>query len=99
MTVTDDLLGWLETHTPEKIHAAIKAGADPITPISYAQCGLYPQFHRREQDVYANIDYLYRRRYGNKTPVRNVPNKYVDKDFDLGAARGGQAAERVDRDG
>ncbi len=70
-----------------------------ITPISYAQCGLYPQFHRREQDVYANIDYLYRRRYGNKTHVRNVPNKYVGKDFDLYAARGGQAAKRADRGG
>lgn len=61
-----------------------------VTPISYAQCGLYPQFHRREQDVYSNVDYLYVRRYGNKPVVRNVPNKYVDKDFDLGAARAGQ---------
>ncbi len=67
-----------------------------ITPISYAQCGLYPQFHRREQDIYANIDYLYRRRYGNKMHVRNVPNKYVGKDFDLCAARGGQATEPAD---
>lgn len=70
-----------------------------ITPISYAQCGLYPQFHRREQDVYANIDYLYRRRHGSKPQLRNVPNKYVGADFDLCAARGGQAPERADRDG
>lgn len=69
-----------------------------ITPISYAQCGLYPQFHRREQDVYANIDFLYRRRCGISPHLRNVPNKYVDKDFNLGAARGGQDAEQADRD-
>ena len=48
-----------------------------ITPISYAQCGLYRQFHRREEDVYSNIDSLYRKRYGNETPRRNVPNKYL----------------------
>lgn len=70
-----------------------------VTPISYAQCGLYPQFHRREQDVYANIDYLHRRRYGNGIHARNVPNKYVDKDFDLFAARSGQAPEPPDGDG
>ena len=51
-----------------------------ITPISYAQCGLYAQFHRREEDVYSNIAYLYKRRYGTDPPVRNVPNKYLLKD-------------------
>lgn len=70
-----------------------------VTPISYAQCGLYPQFHRREQDVYANIDYLHRRRYENGIHVRNIPNKYVDEDFDLFAARGGQAPEPTDGGG
>jgi hypothetical protein len=48
-----------------------------VDPISYAQCGLYPQFHRRQDHIYSNIDYLYRRRYNSKAPIRNVPNKYV----------------------
>jgi ankyrin repeat protein len=48
-----------------------------VTPISYAQCGLYAQFHRREQDVYSNLGYLYRKRTGSALPVRNVPNKYL----------------------
>lgn len=49
------------------------------TPISYAQCGLYQQFHRREEDVYGNIDILDRKRYGKESPRRNVPNKYLAK--------------------
>ena len=48
-----------------------------INPISYAQCGLYQQFHRREEHIYSNIEYLYRKRYNSKPPVRNVPNKYL----------------------
>jgi len=48
-----------------------------ITPISYAQCGLYAQFHRSEQDTYSNIGYLYRRRYAAELRLRNVPNKYL----------------------
>jgi hypothetical protein len=48
-----------------------------INPISYAQCGLYQQFHRREEHIYSNIDYLYRRVYNSKAPFRNVPNKYL----------------------
>lgn len=48
-----------------------------VTPISYAQCGLYRQFHRREQDVYSNIDYLFRRRYNRESRFRNVPNRYL----------------------
>lgn len=48
-----------------------------VTPISYAQCGLYRQFHRREEDVYSNIHYLCRSRYGTELAVRNVPNKYL----------------------
>jgi hypothetical protein len=48
-----------------------------VTPISYAQCGLYQQFHRREEDIYSNIDYLYSKRYGSKPPHRNVPNRYL----------------------
>jgi hypothetical protein len=48
-----------------------------VTPISYAQCGLYAQFHRREADIYSNIDLLYRRRYGAALSIRNVPNRYL----------------------
>ena len=48
-----------------------------VTPMSYAQCGLHAQFHRREQDVYSNLAYLYRRRHGTELPMRNVPNKYL----------------------
>jgi ankyrin repeat protein len=48
-----------------------------VTPISYAQCGLYRQFHRREEDVFSNIALLYRKRYGTEPPVRNVPNRYL----------------------
>ena len=48
-----------------------------VTPISYAQCGLYRQFHRREADIYSNIAYLHRKRYGTEPEIRNVPNKYL----------------------
>ena len=48
-----------------------------VTPISYAQCGLYAQFHRPESDIYSNLRYLYQKRYGAELPVRNVPNKYL----------------------
>ncbi len=48
-----------------------------VSPISYAQCGLYFQFHRREEMVYGNIGYLWRKRYGKEPRVRNVPNKYL----------------------
>ena len=48
-----------------------------VTPVSYAQCGLYRQFHRREKDIYSNIAYLHRKRYGTEPTVRNIPNKYL----------------------
>ncbi len=48
-----------------------------VTPISYAQCGLYAQFHRDEAHVYDNIAYLHERRYGSPLIRRNVPNKYL----------------------
>ena len=48
-----------------------------VTPLSYAQCGLYSQFHRREEDVYSNLGYLYRARYGTDLPIHNVPNTYL----------------------
>jgi hypothetical protein len=48
-----------------------------VTPISYAQCGLYRQFHRREEDVYSNLAYLYAKHFGTEPRIRNVPNKYL----------------------
>jgi hypothetical protein len=48
-----------------------------VTPVSYAQCGLYRQFHRREEDVYSNLQYLYRSKYGIKPVLRNIPNRYL----------------------
>ena len=48
-----------------------------VTPMSYAQCGLYRQVHRDEAAIYSNIAYLYRKQYGVELPVRNVPNKYL----------------------
>jgi len=48
-----------------------------VTPMSYAQCGLYAQFHRSEQDTYSNLSYLYRRRYSTELPILNVPNQYL----------------------
>jgi ankyrin repeat protein len=50
-----------------------------ITPLSYAQCGLYQQFSRTEANVYDNVKYLYRRKYGSEAPLRNVPNRYLAK--------------------
>ena len=47
------------------------------TPMSYAQCGLYYQFHRRDEDVYSTLSYLYEKRHRSDAPVRNVPNKYL----------------------
>lgn len=47
------------------------------TPISFAQCGLYRQFHRAEEHVYDNIEYLYQSRFGVTPPKRNVPNAYL----------------------
>jgi Ankyrin repeat len=48
-----------------------------VTPLSYAQCGLYAQFHRREADVYANLEYLSRKRYETSPAIPNVPNRYL----------------------
>ena len=48
-----------------------------VTPVSYAQCGLYRQFHRREEHVCSNIEYLGNKRDGTVPPLRNVPNQYL----------------------
>jgi ankyrin repeat protein len=48
-----------------------------VTVFSYAQCGLYRQFHRQERDIYSNLALMYERRYRSVAPIRNVPNKYL----------------------
>jgi hypothetical protein len=48
-----------------------------VTAMSYAQCGLYRQFHRREEDIYSNIRYLYQKRHKREPLVRNIPNRYL----------------------
>jgi hypothetical protein len=48
-----------------------------VSPISYAQCGLYAQFHRGERDVYDNLTFLYGHRHGAPLRLRNVPNRYL----------------------
>ncbi len=49
-----------------------------VTPLSYAQCGLYHAFQRYDTDVYAVLSYLYEKRYGSKLSFGNVPNRYLD---------------------
>ena len=48
-----------------------------VTPISYAQLGLLPQVHRREQDIYANITRLLAASGRTVPPLENVPNRYL----------------------
>jgi hypothetical protein len=48
-----------------------------VTPLSYAQAGLLPQFHRNEHAVYENIR-LIAQASGRTLPKElNVPNKYL----------------------
>lgn len=48
-----------------------------VTPISYAQLGLLPQMHRREEDVYETIEVLLLAAGRPVPPRRNVPNRYL----------------------
>jgi hypothetical protein len=48
-----------------------------VTPISYAQMGLLPQFHRREPDIYANIKRLVEASRRTVPPLENIPNRYL----------------------
>ncbi len=48
-----------------------------VTPISFAQMGLLPQVHRREQDIYPNIEYLMTAALREMPPLNNVPNRYL----------------------
>lgn len=48
-----------------------------VTPISYAQLGMLPQVHRREQDVYDNIRFLLSAASRPVPPLANIPNRYL----------------------
>lgn len=50
-----------------------------VTPVSYAQCGLLPQMHRREVDIYANIELLLAAAGREVPPLVNVPNRYLNE--------------------
>lgn len=50
-----------------------------ITPISFAQLGLLPQVHRQEADIYENIRYLLEAAGRLVPPLKNVPNRYLEK--------------------
>jgi ankyrin repeat protein len=49
-----------------------------VTPISYAQCGLLPQVHRSEVDIYENIKRLLEASGRPVPPLNNVPNRYLN---------------------
>lgn len=48
-----------------------------VTPISYAQVGLFPQVHRNEVDIYSNIRQLLEASGREVPPLDNVPNRYL----------------------
>jgi ankyrin repeat protein len=48
-----------------------------VTPISYAQLGLLPQFHRKEADIYDNTARLLRAAGRPAPALANVPNRYL----------------------
>jgi hypothetical protein len=48
-----------------------------VSPISYAQMGLLPQFQREERDIYANVARLLAAAKRPVPPFDNVPNKYL----------------------
>jgi hypothetical protein len=49
-----------------------------VTPVSYAQCGLLPQVHRSEVDIYDNIKRLLEASGRPVPPLDNVPNRYLN---------------------
>ena len=48
-----------------------------VTPISYCQAGLLPQMHRREADVYRNLEALLAAAARPAPSLANVPNRYL----------------------
>jgi ankyrin repeat protein len=50
-----------------------------VTPASYAQLGLLRQFQRTEEDIYGNIQTILNALGRKIPPLRNVPNRYLQK--------------------
>lgn len=50
-----------------------------LTPISYAQAGLLPQFHRNETHIYENVRTLLKASRRRVPVLGNVPNRYLRK--------------------
>jgi ankyrin repeat protein len=48
-----------------------------LTPISYAQCGLLPQFHRDERQILDNVRHLLQAAGRRPPTFSNVPNRYL----------------------
>ncbi len=48
-----------------------------VTPITWCQAGLLPQWHRREADVYRNLRALLAAGARTVPPLPNVPNRYL----------------------
>ena len=48
-----------------------------VTPISYAQMGLLPQVHRKEDEIYSNLRCLLEASGRTAPPLTNVPNRYL----------------------
>jgi hypothetical protein len=48
-----------------------------VTPISYAQMGLFPQVHRNEHEIYSNLRCLLKASGRKVPPLENVPNRYL----------------------
>ena len=48
-----------------------------VTPVSYAQLGLLPQFQRSEEDIYANIRVLLDASGRASPALGDVPNRYL----------------------
>jgi hypothetical protein len=49
-----------------------------VTPVSYAQAGLFPQVHRKEREIYANIRLLLAAAGRTIPPLENIPNRYLE---------------------
>ena len=47
-----------------------------VTPLSYAQFGLLPQFHRRSTEIFQNVVEMLTAAGRPVPPLENVPNKY-----------------------
>jgi hypothetical protein len=87
------LLSAFEGHDVEAVRAALDSGADACSVIdgkaavyrrleentrSDRQVGLLPQVHRKERDVYTNIQAMLEAAERLMPPLTNVPNRYLE---------------------